>query len=218
MKKPNVRLFCLLLSLLLLAPLAAAASITAATPLEAALAYQAVLRGEQSYIRRSLYEDMVVEAVMTGEIADWYGYAFDTPLRFTAFAVTDLDLNGDPELLLQLSQDFGYELLRYDGGQVYGYGFVARAMEAVTLDGEIHGSSGAENFGWYRVEFSGEAMRTAVVCWKYDEESPEPRYMIGDTQSKREDFEAMNAALWGKEPVRFTEYSPEAVAQALAGF
>ncbi|MBN1777058.1 MAG: hypothetical protein JW811_02960 [Clostridiales bacterium] len=218
MKKHCLQTVCLIISLLMLRPCAASAGQAAATPQEMLQAYQSVLLGDQSYLRYNTFDDLIEEAVMTDEITDWYDYVPGPPFSFVAFAVTDLDMNGNPELLLQLSEDFGYELLRYDNGRVYGYPFVARAMEAVTADGEIHGSSGADNFGWYRICFHGAALRTIVICWKYDEEAPAFRYMIGDTEGTEEDFTALNDTLWNKESVSFTPYSPEAVAEAAAAF
>ena len=118
------------------------------TPQDILQSYMDVVLGNRSYAQCNLYDERITEAVMTDTVSAWYGFSFDPPHTFTAFAVTDLDGDGNPELLLQLSEDFGYELLRYQNGQVYGFPFLARAMEAVTEDGEIHASNGADNFGW----------------------------------------------------------------------
>lgn len=188
---------------------AAAQQEAAASFEEMQLAYQNVLMGAQSYIQCNSYDETYDEAVMQAEITRWYGFEFDPPLRFEAYSVTDLDMDGNPEILLRLSDDFGYELLRYEDGQVYGYPFFARAMEAVTTEGEIHGSSGAANFGWYKVAFSGEMMETVDVCWQYDDLDESIVYFIGDTEVSEGEFTAMNEALWEKDGIAWTEYAQE---------
>ncbi|MFH1879807.1 MAG: hypothetical protein ABIK64_03330, partial [Bacillota bacterium] len=172
---------CYLLSLLTVClGLSAAAGEAAVPPADMMRAYEDVLLGGRSYIQCNLMDGIVVEgAAMPAEIGAWYGYLFDTPLQFEAFCVTDLDTDGNPDMLLKLPQDFGYELLRWENGQVYGFPFVARAMEALTADGEIHGSSGADNFGWYKVRFGGAVMETAEVCWKRDDPGIDFVYSIG---------------------------------------
>jgi len=219
MHKTSGRILCFLLSLLMLCVGAsfAAAEPTEPTPSEAMQAYLAVLFGGQPYIRCNLFDNVTEESSLTDEITDWYGYLFDPPFTFAAFALTDLDGNGVPELLLQLSGYFGYELLRYENDQVYGYPFVYRAMQAVTQDGEIASANGADNYGWYRISFDGATMNQSVVCWKHDEQTiTDSQYVIGDAQSTEEDFCALDEALWSKPAIAFTDYSQEAVEAAAA--
>ena len=182
---------------------------TAVPTAEMLRAYADVLSGNQSYIRYNRFDDVASEAVMTDEISQWYGYIFDLPLRFTAFCVTDLDADGNPELLLKLSEDFGFELLRYAGGKVYGYPFFARGMEAVTMDGDIHGSSSAGDFGWYTVRFAADyRLETADVCRQYDDLDEGVVYCIGDTKVTAGEFTALNEELWGKDRLIWTAYTP----------
>lgn len=220
MKKRFLITCCILLLLLSVCsvPSLASAEQTAVAPQEALQAYENVLLGNHRYLQCDPYDDLITEASMTEKISSWYGFTFDPPLMFLSFSVTDLDDDAYPELLLQLSGDFGYELLRYDAGAVYGYAFVARAMEAVTQEGEIHASNGANNFGWYRIRFSGEAMQTVVVCWQDDEEPDNFRYLLGDTECTQSEFEEMNESLWNKGSLLWTEYSPEAVSAAVEDF
>lgn len=210
----NKGLCLIFMFLVFFVPYAAGA---AATPADAIQAYQDVLLGKTPYIQCNLYEGLTQEAAFTDEIASWYSYLFDPPFTYGSFCVTDLDSDGSPELLLALSEDFGYELLRYEEGRVYGFPFFARAMEAVTADGEIHGSSGAENFGWYRVSFSGDTMQTEIVCWKDDEESPAFHYQIGGAEGTEADFTALNSELWRKESIGWTDYTAENVASLTSG-
>jgi hypothetical protein len=197
---------------------AAGAEQTAEPSQDILQAYRNVLLGEQSYVQVNSYDGTVEEAFMQSEISPWYGFVFEIPLHFVAFSVTDLDADGNPEMLLKLSDDFGFELLRYADGVVYGYPFVARAMEAVTADGEIHGSNGAEDFGWYRVSFGADhQMAIAVVCWKYDDPDAGLQYTIGDTEVTEAEFNALSEELWNKESLLWTEYTQENLDLAVSG-
>ena len=148
---------------------AANAGQTSAPAQDALQAYEDVLSGARTYLMCDTLENTVTEAMIQPDVSQWYGMIFEAPLHYAAYAVTDLDGDESPEVLLQLTDDFGFELLRYQDGLVYGYPFVARAMEGVTDEGDIHGSNGAANYGWYRARFNGPVMETTVVCWRYDE-------------------------------------------------
>ncbi len=208
---------CLLFVLLLCFVPYAAGTAAPAAPPDILQTYQDVLLGKAPYIQCNLYDGLTQEAAFTDEIASWYGYLFDPPFTYVSFSVTDLDSDGSPELLLALSEDFGYELLRYQDGRVYGFPFFARAMEAVTADGEIHASSGAENFGWYRAIFNGDTMQTDIICWKDDEESPAFHYQIGGAEGTEADFNALNNALLSKETIGWTDYTPENIGSLTSG-
>ena len=179
--------------------------------------YRGVVTGEQSYRQVDPFEGTVTETLMTPAISHWYGYLFDPPLNVNAFAVTDLDKDGNPELLLKLSEDFGFELLRWYDGAVYGYPFVARAMEAVTVDGEIHASSGATNFGWLTLSFNGIDLSRPSVCWMSDEETDTFVCTIGGKIVTLEEFQALNETLWNKDMLEWTDYTPDALDAAVSG-
>ena len=185
-----------------------------------------MLDGSQPYNQYGSYgnticdpgEDVFTQAVLTKDIAVWYSFMFHLPLHYEAFALTDLDADGAPELLLKLSEDFGFELLRAYDGKVYGYPFVVRSMEAITLDGEIHAANGADNFGWYRVSFDKAQIQIAEICWKNDMAAAGEQFTIGGTLVSQEDFTQMNDALWATPAVTFTGLTEEALAAAAAGY
>ncbi len=161
--------------------------------------YEAVLSGAQNYLQCDIYNGTVREATISDTISEWYGYPFSIPLTYEAFSVIDLDRDGNPEILLQLSEYFGFELLRYENGQVYGFPFVYRAMERITIAGEIHGSNGADDYGWYRVHFAGETMETEDVCWKHVDADYHFQYTIGGKEVTENEFEQLCNDLEGKE-------------------
>ena len=211
MKNNGKPLASLLTVLLLLLLTLSTGSAQQATPADMLAAYRAVALGEQSYLQVDPYAETATEVTLTLDITQWYSYQFDVPKRFDAFAVTDLDKDDSPELLLKLSDDFGFELLRYFDGTVYGYPFVYRAMEAVTTDGEIHAASGASNFGWYALTFTDSAIEPAILCWVTDEDPEHLQYHIGDAEVSSEAFNAFNDSLWSKPVIAWTGFTPEAL-------
>ena len=211
--KNSVNLLKSLLTVLLLLLFAlATGSAQEAPPADMLAAYRAVALGEQGYLQVDPYEETATEVTLTPDIAQWYGYLFEVPKQFDAFAVTDLDRDESPELLLKLSDDFGFELLRYFDGTVYGYPFVYRAMEAVTTDGEIHAASGASNYGWYTLTFTDSAIEPTILCWVTDEDPEHLVYHIGDAEVSSEAFQELNESLWSKPMIAWTDFTPEALA------
>ena len=181
-------------------------------------AYVRVVQGEDTYIQCNSYDGTMQEATLQTEIGEWYGYIFEIPLHFTAFSVTDLDADGSPELLLRLSDDFGFELLRYADGKVYGYPFFARAMEDVTVEGDIHGSNGADDFGWYQVIFGADhRMSIAEVCWKHDDLDGKYHYTVGDAEASENEFLAKRDEIEAKVRLHWIDFAPENIGTAAAG-
>lgn len=186
------------------------------SPAQASMqSYRDVLLGKRDYIQCNHYDSVYRETRFSREFRQWYGFEFESPLQIEEFCVIDLDADGGEELLLRLSQDFGFEALRYQNGQVYGFTFVYRAMEAVTSDGDIHGSSGADDFGWYQVRFDREKMQSIELCWKHAEGDERYRYSIGGEDASETAFTALSDALWAKSRPSWLEYTPGNLQKAL---
>ena len=156
---------------------------------EAMQAYQNVITEKSTYIQCNQMDQQFTEAKFALKISAWYGYSFDKPLQYTNFCVTDLDADGMPEMILSLSDDFGFEMLRYEAGTVYGFPFVDRAMEDITLNGHIAGSNGAADNGWYRVRFSRNQYQTANACWQ-STNGDQQVYEVAGKQATKADFDA----------------------------
>lgn len=76
----------------------------------------------------------------------------------TKFAFLDLDNDGTPEVVLWLTvngnDDYGFEILRYQNGVVYGYTLSYRAFMNLKADGTFSFSSGAADSGFGTVKFT----------------------------------------------------------------
>lgn len=188
----------------------------AQSPEETMQAYREVLQGSRSYVQCDIYDGITGEAFLPDEIRQWYGYAFENPLRYDAFCLADIDSDGSPEIILRLNEDFGFELLRYENGLVYGFPFVARAMEDITVNGDIMGSSGAEDYGWYQVRFLAETMEISEVCWKHVDENYSPYWTVEGQDAPEDDFVKRYDEINAQSRLAFTEYTQANLDAAMA--
>ncbi len=179
-------------------------------------AYREVLAGSRSYVQCNIYDGITGEAYLPGEIRQWYGFAFENPLRYNAFCIADMDGDGSPEIILRLNEDFGFELLRYENGLVYGFPFVYRAMEDITAGGDIHGSSGAEDYGWYRVRFLAGTMETQEICWKHVDENYSFHWTVDGKDVPEEAFVKRYDEISAQTRLAFTEYTQANLDAAMA--
>ena len=72
------------------------------------------------------------------------------------YVIVDLDNDGYNEVILEVYADTPepqLEVFRLEEGQVYGYQFPYRAMQWISADGVIEGSSGAAYNDTYRLSF-----------------------------------------------------------------
>lgn len=115
-------------------------------------ALKAVMCGTQAFLnnetQRYDYIDKIVALA---------GDTFDDSLVATQFAVVDMDQDGTVEAVVELTDfsDGWILVLRYQDGNVYGYGFSYRAMTDLRTDGTLLGSSGADDSSYYRLMFRG---------------------------------------------------------------
>lgn len=179
----------LLITLLILAAFPAFAVQNTAAAYEAMQAYQNVINGSSTYIQCNSLDQQYTETKFSAKISAWYGYSFNKTLQYQHFCVTDLDADGIPEIILSLSDDFGFELLRFESGKVYGFPFVYRAMEDVTLNGHLAGSNGAADNGWYSVRFSKNQYQIANNCWQ-STNGDQQVYEVAGKQATKADFDA----------------------------
>ena len=171
--------------------------------------YQDVLEGKQPYIQCNTYDAVYTEATLSNEITQWYGYEFETPMAFTAFCLTDLDADGTPEIILKLSDDFGFELLRYENSAVYGFPFVARAMIDITVNGDIYGSSGVSDNSWYQIRFHENRYEEIETCRMQSNEAGGVQYFIGEKEVSQREYIAFCDGLLSKERPLWYEYTAE---------
>ena len=211
--------FLLVAGLLLSAVGGALAQTASPTARDMMEQYMQVLQGKQEYTQCNLFDNTQRNAKFARSISDWYGYSFEKPLGFTKFCITDLDADGYPEMILSLSQDFGFELLRSEKGVVYGFPFVYRAMEDVTLEGDLYGSNGAADNLWYRVRFQANQMQQATVCETRSTNGGEPvHYLIGDQEVTKDDYDQYCATIMQQKRPLWLKLTPQNVTKVVSEF
>lgn len=180
-------------------------------------AYEDVLAGKRSYIQCNQGEAVDREVFMPNEIDHWYGWIFESPLKFDTFCVADLDADGYPEIILELSDYFGFELLRYENGVVYGFPFVFRAMLDATLEGDIYGSSGAADNGWYKIRFFADRYEETETC-RMQSNGDDIQYFIGDTEVSSRDYRNYEDQIMQKKRPLWMEYTPDHIKVVVSSF
>ena len=219
MKKFPVLVLLILAAALLMTP---PAGVTAAEqPPEAAReamqAYAKVLAGSRSYTQWDEDAASDRELFLESDIYHWSYFDFEKPLKVVSFCLTDLDTDGCPEVILRLSDDFGFQLLRWENGAVYGFPFVSRAMEDITLEGDIHGSNGAFDTLWYRARFSASQREDTEIC-RMQGDGNVMRYFIGGKEVPEEDYRAFIDALMKKPRPSWHEFTPGNINAVIAGY
>ena len=179
---------------------------------EIVTAYQDVLLGRRTYVRSD--DPIGGEAYFSTPPMEWYGFPLDAKYTFTRFALCDIDADGSPELILDLTDSegytFGYELLRYENGTVYGFGFTLRSMQAITLEGDIATSSGAGDNGWYTLQFSADQVEYRETC-RMQSTNGYAQYFIGDAEVSDTDYQSFTETLLAKPGPVWLAFTPENV-------
>lgn len=105
----------------------------------------------------------------------------DITVRVDKFTVVDLDGDGENEVVLWILYNgdsyYGFEVLHYQEGTVYGNTFTYRAFYDLKVDGTFHWSGGAANSGTGRLTFAedGRAVREEftddVDDWNHEKQA-----------------------------------------------
>lgn len=103
-------------------------------------------------------------------LEDLVDSTFETAMIYRDVAWVDLDGDGTEEAVLALyanDDPFGFELLRYTEGVVYGYALTYRELLELKTDGTFIYSSGAYDNGMGRIAFAKDEY--AVIPFAYCE-------------------------------------------------
>lgn len=115
-------------------------------------AYKAVLKGDTEFFNIDAGEYMTIE----GFVQSYFDSGSSSIIG--GFALVDLDSDGTPEVVLgdQANgiDNYGFEVLHYQGETVYGHRFFYRDFQDLKEDGTFSFSSGAANSGFGAVTFT----------------------------------------------------------------
>ena len=136
---------------------------------------------------------------LTWVIASTTEFAF----QVEQYAILDLDGDGQTELVLKMEGQGGFYVFRKMDKWLYGFWEVPRGMMNLKADGTFEGSSGAADWGFYRVtDFNVEGMLHEHFTWcesSWTDEVYEELYFVDNAPATQREFEAAAAALRAKE-------------------
>lgn len=114
-------------------------------------AYGAVLRGKQDIFRSASQESIPISKISLFFTVE------ELPWEIVRFAVQDLDGDGSPEAVLEVSDYAGFVILRcFEGGIVAGGEVWYRSLQALKADGSyMRSSSSSEHSYWKYQHNSG---------------------------------------------------------------
>jgi beta-lactamase regulating signal transducer with metallopeptidase domain/photosystem II stability/assembly factor-like uncharacterized protein len=157
-------------------------------------AYKAVLLGNAGF-----YETGIKKTLDISQLNQAVSSDSKTVAKATRFVVVDLDNDGIMEVILWLNvnglDDYGFEILRYQDGVVYGYVMWYRAFNQLKMDGTFSFSSSAMNSGVGILRFGEGTYSTFKVAYReanYDiDGNPVISYIVNNEIATQEEFDAV---------------------------
>lgn len=137
----------------------------------------------------------------------------------TKFSVVDLSSNGEKEVVLWLQingvSDYGFEILRYQEGEVYGYTLPYREFMNLKTDGTFIFSGGAADSGIGQLEFSEDGFTVNKLYYsesQYNSDNElEVQYFANDTSCSEEDFNNAMSLQEEKDDVSWNDLTDDEV-------
>ncbi len=120
-------------------------------------------------------------------------------------ATIDLNNDGYNEAVLEQEGGAGYLILREFDRRVYLYNLTYRGFLYLKTDGTYAGTSGASDYGIYKMSFSGsELQEFAIARSQYFIETDEEVYTLYGESVSKEEFDNFDDKWLAKEEVVFT--------------
>jgi hypothetical protein len=151
---------------------------------------RAVLQNEANFICAEDGSETTLEDFLKRDSA------YEGIYQATQFAVLDLDGDGVPEVVVELSLNGypeEYEILHDIGGTVYGYNVVYRGMETLKADGTFCYADSATDVGVEKIlRFKTDGFETELEGYAQADSSggQEISFFIGKQPAAKEDFDA----------------------------
>ena len=123
--------------------------------------FEAILSGRDGFLNRDQAKGMTI-----AQYCDSFGAVAEVDFRITQFALSDLDHDGTPEMILWENingvDDCGFLVIRYDGnGGAVGYEFSYRQLIDLKYDGTFGYSGGVASSGFATLVFNDKG-------WEYN--------------------------------------------------
>ena len=153
--------------------------------------FQSVLQNKTPFFSTDAKKDLYVNQLDQAVSVD-----SSVEAKVTKYAIVDLENDGIPEVILWLvvnnNDDFGFGVLRYQDGAVYGYILPYRAFMDLKDDGTFSFSSGAADYGFGTAEFTKEGYTVKKIAYSesdYDSDNNQViSYFVNNESASKEDF------------------------------
>lgn len=183
--------------------------------------YKAVLLDNGDFISTDLQNRMLNLKDIKEAVTD------DESITVAAakFAIIDLDNNGENQIVLWLQingvSDYGFEILRYQDGSVYGYTLPYREFMDLKADGTFLFSGGAADSGVGRLVCSKEGYTIDKLYYsesQYNSKNEqEVRYFANGVSCSEEDFNNAMSRQGEKISVEWYDLTKDNVNRAFGG-
>lgn len=164
----------------------AEATLTGTSPLSA---YQLVLQNKSEFFSTDVNKYLNINQLNQAVSDD-----SSVTAKATKLSIVDLENDGMPEVILWLvvnnNDYYGFEVLRYQDGVVYGYNLWYRAFMDLKADGTFSFSSGAADYGFGMVKFTENAYSVDKISYcesGYDSNNNQSVSYFVDHKSATED-------------------------------
>ena len=181
--------------------------------------YKAVLLDNGDFISTDMQNNTINLANIKEVVTD------DDSITVAAnkFAILDLNNDGEKEVILGIQingvSDYGFEILRYQEGVVYGYTLSYREFMDLKTDGTFIFSGGAADSGIGRLQFTGNRYAVERLYYsesQYNSENElEVQYIANGTLYSEEEFSNDMSRQEEKGGVRWYDLTSDNVRVAL---
>lgn len=128
-------------------------------------AFQQVLEGRMSIFRIASQESIPISKISLFFTVEEF------PWKIARFAVQDLDNDGIPDAVLEVSDYMGYVILHYrEDGIVTGEEIWYRAFQDLKADGSYRGSGSSFNRSYWKMHFVADVL--LAECYEQEDGSP----------------------------------------------
>ncbi|MCL1876242.1 MAG: hypothetical protein FWF87_08310 [Synergistaceae bacterium] len=181
------------------------------TPMEA---YKAVLKNEMAFYSANNNKNYKLSEF------DYWNDTDAHPLEVYRFTVVDMDNDGTPEVVLELTTGFdgAFEVLHYEGGTVYGFNFPYRGMLDLSKDGMYLGSNGAYDSCVLKAGAIKDTYKEETVA--YSESGQDANgdltvvaYYIGSSKVTEDEYDALTKSVFDN-PAVWHDYNDSSIESA----
>lgn len=179
--------------------------------------FYAVLQGSESFYSTDINQNLTINE-LGRVVSDDSGIT----VKVLKFASADLNGDGAPEAILWLqingNDAYGFEILRQQGGQIYGYTLPYRSFMGLKQDGTFSFPSGAADRSFGTLSFSDKAYTINEITYSqsaYDanNELTVSYFVNGQTASEAEYLAAVEKQD-GKESASWYDFTNENIASS----